>query len=108
MNRLSSQKVTLGQANGPEVELVVDGDNEYASYETPDGFPVIYDDALGLFCYAKLDDGRFQSTKVPVAEQPPASSPRHGRESKEVRDAKRARVRAEREARARSQRSIPP
>ena len=108
MNRLSGEKVSLGQASGADVELVVEGDNEYASYETTDGFPVVYDDSLGLFCYTALDSGRLLSTGVPMAETPPPSCPRHGRESQEVRREKSAQRQAMRDARARARRAIIP
>ena len=51
------EKVLLGQANGPDVDLIVRGTELYATYETPDGYPAVYDDALGLFCYARVVDG---------------------------------------------------
>lgn len=33
------QKVSLAQAQGPDVELVVKGTELYATYETPEVFP---------------------------------------------------------------------
>jgi len=82
------EKVFLGQANGPDVELIVRGTELYASYETPEGYPAVYDDAAGLFCYARLEDGRFQSTAVPVTSPvPPGVSP-HAKESDRVRSEK--------------------
>ncbi len=54
------QKVPMGQANGPDVDLIVSGTELYATYETPEGFPAVYDDALGLFCYARIVGGRFE------------------------------------------------
>ena len=50
MSGVFGERALLGQANGPDVELVVSGSELYATYETVDGFPAIYDDALGLFC----------------------------------------------------------
>jgi len=79
------QKVALGQANGPDVELLVSGTEIYASYETADGFPAVYDETLGLFCYALLVGGRFESTGIPVTEPPPPSVTAHAAESDEVR-----------------------
>jgi hypothetical protein len=81
-------KVSLGQANGPDVELVVRGTELYGTYETPEGFPAIHDDALGLFCYARLEEGRFVSTGVPVTQLPPVGVKRHAAESDEVRNQK--------------------
>lgn len=82
------EKVSLGQANGPDVELVVRGTELYASYETPDGFPAVYDDSLGLFCYALVVDGQFESTGIPVTASPPAGVERNARETDEVRQKK--------------------
>lgn len=96
------QKVSLGQANGPDVELVVRGTELYASYETPDGFPAVYDDGLGLFCYAKLAEGRFESTGISVAGPPPPGVERHATESDNVRTGK-----IEERARQMEQRSRP-
>jgi hypothetical protein len=82
------QKVPMGQANGPDVDLIVSGTELYATYETPDGFPAIYDDALGLFCYARLADGRFESTGVSVAQPPPPGVELHAAESDAVKQRK--------------------
>jgi hypothetical protein len=79
------EKVSLGQANGPDVELIVSGTELYATYETPDGYPAIYDDSLGLFCYARVVAGKFESTGVPVKSPPPSGVVRKATESDEVR-----------------------
>ena len=82
------EKVPLGQANGPDVELVVRGTELYATYETPDGYAAVYDEALGLFCYARVVGGAFQSTGVSVAEAPPPGLTRHAVEDDAVRAGK--------------------
>lgn len=82
------QKVPMGQANGPDVDLIVSGTELYATYETPEGFPAVYDDALGLFCYARIVGGRFESSGVSVALPPPPGVPLHGVESDEVKQRK--------------------
>lgn len=82
------QKVSQGQANGPDVELIVRGTEVYATYETPDGFPALYDEALGLFCYARLAEGMFQSTGVPISAPAPADAIRHATEADDVRQRK--------------------
>jgi hypothetical protein len=82
------QKALLGQANGPDVELIVSGTELYASYETLDGYPAVYDAVRGLFCYAQLVDGGFVSTSIPVTDPPPKGLERHARESDEVRQQK--------------------
>ena len=51
------ERAFLGQANGPDVELVVYGTELYARYETLDGYSVVYDETLGLFCYARIVAG---------------------------------------------------
>lgn len=79
------EKVLLSQANGPDVPLIVRGTELYGTYETPDGFPVVYDDSLGLFCYARVVAGEFQSTSVPSTASPPPDVERHATESDEVR-----------------------
>jgi hypothetical protein len=78
-------KVSLGQANGPDVDLIVRGTELYASYETPAGFPAVYDDALGLFCYARITGGKFETTGIPVTAPPPPGVEPHAAESSEVR-----------------------
>jgi hypothetical protein len=79
------QKVSLAQAHGPDVDLIVRGTELYATYETPEGFPVVYDDALGLFFYARISSGKFESTGVAVTLPPPPDIERHVKESDEVR-----------------------
>lgn len=79
------EKALLGQANGPDVELVVSGSELYATYETVAGYAALYDDVLGLFCYARLVGGRYESTGQPVTAPPPPGLPLHAKEADEVR-----------------------
>lgn len=88
MSGIVGQKVKLAQANGSDVELVVTGTALYATYETPEGFPAVYDDRAGLFCFARVVDGQFVSTGVPVTASPPEHVERHARESDAVRSRK--------------------
>jgi hypothetical protein len=83
-----NQKAVLGQENGPDVELVVSGTAVYATYETLDGFPAVYDTDKGLFCYARVTDGRYVSTGVPVTSAPPTDVERHLKESDAVRQSR--------------------
>ena len=83
-----NQRALLGQADGSEVELLVTGTETYATYETPDGYPAVYDDDGGRFCFARVVDGRFESTGVPVTAPPPADVRRHAQESADVRAAR--------------------
>jgi hypothetical protein len=85
MSGVIKKNAMLGQANGPDVELIVSGTKSYATYETLNGYPAIYDDAAGLFCYAKLVNGEYRSTSIPVTSAPPADVTQHARESEQVR-----------------------
>jgi hypothetical protein len=88
MSGVIGEKASLGQGKGPEVELIVTGTAAYSTYETLDGYPAIYDDALELFCYARVVAGAYQSTGVPVTEAPPPGVERHAKESAEARTRK--------------------
>jgi hypothetical protein len=83
-----NQKAVLGQENGPDVELMVSGTAVYATYETLEGFPAVYDTDKGLFCYARVTDGRYVSTGVPVTSAPPTDVERHLKESDAVRQSR--------------------
>jgi len=96
MTGVFGQTATFSQENGSDIELVVFGDEWYAWYETPAGYPVIYDEQKGLFCHAIVVEGRFLSTGVPATEAPPAGAQQHARESQAVR---RAKIRQKRAAR---------
>ncbi len=97
------EQVLLGQANGPELSLIVRGTERYATYQTSDGFPVVYDDALGLFCYARVVNGEFQSTGITAASSAPDGVVRHATESDEVRSRK-----IDERERQLAQRAVPP
>ena len=88
MSAIFGEPLTFGQEKGPNVQLVVFGDEAYARYETPDGFTATYDTRLGLFCYARVRAGRFTSTRVPVTDPPPGDLPRHLQERESVRQKK--------------------
>jgi hypothetical protein len=88
LSGITGQRVGLGQASGPDVELVVTGTELYANYETPDGYPAIYDDRLGLFCFARVVDGKYDSTGVSVEAKPPPGVQRYAKESDAVRTSK--------------------
>ena len=96
-----NQKAVLGQENGPDVELMVSGTELYATYETLDGFPAVYDTGKGLFCYARVTDGRYVSTGVPVTNAPPTDVDRHLKESDAVRQSRIVERQREMERRAR-------
>jgi M6 family metalloprotease-like protein len=88
MSGIFNEQLTFKQENGPDVRLVVKGDELYAHYETIDGYTVIYDDERGLYCYAETDQGRFISTRIPISEPPPPELRRHITESEQVRHEK--------------------
>jgi M6 family metalloprotease-like protein len=88
MSGIFNEQLTFKQENGPDVRLVVKGDELYAHYETISGYTVIYDDAKGLYCYAETEDGRFVSTGIPISEPPPPELRRHITESEQVRHEK--------------------
>src|SRR5687768_4273757 len=88
MSAIFGEPLSFGQEKGPNVQLVVFGDESYARYETPDGFSATYDNRLGLFCYARVRAGRFVSTHVPVTDPPPGDLPRHLQELESVRHRK--------------------
>jgi hypothetical protein len=91
MTGIFGDTVSFKQEKGPDVSLVVHGDESYARYETPDGYTVIYDPELGLYSYAFTDgEGRFVSSKIPITEPPPANLPLHLKEPDAVRAAKAA------------------
>jgi hypothetical protein len=96
MSAIFGERLTLAQANGPDVTLVVTGDEHYARYETEDGYSVVYDNDAGRYCYALLVDGRFVSSGAPVPGPRPAGAVLHGTESDDARLEAIARSRASR------------
>jgi hypothetical protein len=71
MSAVFGEKATFPQANGPDVELIVNGSELYATYQTLDGYSAVYDDAKGMFCYARLVDGSLESTGAALGGPPP-------------------------------------
>jgi M6 family metalloprotease-like protein len=88
MSGIFNEQLTFKQENGPDVRLVVIGDEHYAHYETIDGYTVVYDPDKGLYCYAATVNGRFVSTGVPMSTPPPPELRRHITESEIVRQEK--------------------
>lgn len=85
MSLVNGERVRLPQEAGPDVELVVFGDEFYARYETLAGYTALYDRALGLYCYAQVEEGIFTSTGVAVSQPPPSGLPSHLSEDADVR-----------------------
>lgn len=90
MVAIFGEKFKMPQEKGPEVDLVVSGDEFYARYETEEGYSADYDRDLGLFTYVDIVDGKYVSTGIPVTEPPPSNLKPHLEESGEVRLAKAA------------------
>jgi M6 family metalloprotease-like protein len=90
MSVILGEKLTFGQRSGPEVRLVVQGDEFYARHETENGYTTVYDGTLGLFCYAVLVGGAFVSSGMPITAGPPPGVPRHLHEAPAIRRGKRA------------------
>jgi hypothetical protein len=88
MSAIFRETMTFPQEKGPEVKLVVSGDEFYSQYETEDGYSAIYDRELGLFCYAFIKDGAFTSSRIPISQSPPKDLDRHLEEKDEIRKAK--------------------
>ena len=85
MSAIFGEKLTFPQEKGQEVKLVVYGDEFYAQYETEDGYSVVYDKEMGLFCYASLKNGAFFSSKIPLSKSPPQDLEKHQQEAGGVR-----------------------
>jgi hypothetical protein len=88
MSAIFGELLTFSQEKGPDIRLRVYGDEFYARYEAVDGYSVIYDQELGRFVYALLQEGRFVSSGIDLAKGPPAGVSPHLEESNEVRSAK--------------------
>ncbi|HEY3004436.1 MAG TPA: M6 family metalloprotease domain-containing protein [Kribbellaceae bacterium] len=86
MSAIFGETLTFTQDDGEAVKLVVFGDDFYSRYETPDGFTVVYDDALGGYCYAEVKAGRFTSTGRRLHETPPEGLDRHLHEELQARN----------------------
>ena len=88
MSAIYGERLVFGQHNGPDLTLIVFGDEFYARYETEDGFTVIYDLDRGLYCYAILSEGQFVSSAIPLSKPVPVGIRRHLKESGNVRNQK--------------------
>jgi hypothetical protein len=85
MSAIFGELLSFDQENGPQVKLRVFGDEFYARYETEEGYTAIYDETLGKFAYARLEDGSFISSGIDLSRAPPAELEKHLEESNEVR-----------------------
>src|SRR4051812_36075005 len=81
MSALFGEIMNFGQGAGPEIKLRVFGDELYARYEDLNGYSVVYDQELQLFCFARLSAGTLRSTGIPASKAPPTHLARHLQES---------------------------
>lgn len=89
MSAIFGETLIFGQQDGPDVQLVVFGDEFYARYENTAGYTVVYDRSRGCYCYAEHDDeGRFASSGVSIGKPAPCDLPRHLRETARIRNSK--------------------
>lgn len=84
MSAIFGEVLTFGQSKGPEITLKVFGDEHYARYESMDGYSAVYDEELGVFCYARLSTGSFCSTGTPLSQPVPAGLVRYLQESQKT------------------------
>jgi M6 family metalloprotease-like protein len=94
MSAIFGERLMFAQRNGPEVRLLVHGDEFYARHETDDGYTAVYDAPRGQWCYAVLVGGAFTSSGKPVGAGAPPGVPRHLHEDSAVRRGRRAARRA--------------
>lgn len=88
MSAIFGEVLVFPQGDG-EVKLRVFGDEFYARYETLDGYSAVYDENLGKYCYADLNNGRLISTGKEVTGPAPAGVAPHIKEDLSIRTSKR-------------------
>jgi len=88
MSSIFGEKLIFPQENGKDVELIVNGDEFYARYETVEGYTVVYDPNLGEFCYAEKLHGHLLSSRIRLQSKPPKRIKRHLREDPSIREKK--------------------
>ncbi len=88
MSAIFGETLTFSQDDGPDVPLVVYGDEFYARYESANGHTVVYDSDRGRYCYALSANGRLTSSGIPLEKPAPSDLPRHLRDSPAVRNKK--------------------
>ena len=86
MSSIFEETLEFTQENGKKIKLLVNGDEFYARYETPDGFTVVYDKTMGKFCYAELAGDVLISSRIHLGRKPPNRIRRHLRDSSKQRN----------------------
>ncbi len=85
MSTIFGEKRTFPPEERQDVKLIAHGDEFYAQYEPKEGYSVVYDRELGLFCYAFLKDKAFFSSKISINKNPPKNLEKHLQEAGDVR-----------------------
>ena len=88
MSRIKNERIRIAQQNGASITLVVSGDEYYSRCENDDGYTMIYDTALGCYCFALVVEGKFVSSGTPATSAAPSGIRRHLRESGKIINAK--------------------
>ena len=88
MSAIVGEKLIFGQENGNTVQLTVYGDEFYARYETAEGYTVVYDLDLGVYCYAMLKNDEFTSSGVSIDRPAPVGFKKHLKEPDRTRNRK--------------------
>ncbi|WP_448556657.1 M6 family metalloprotease domain-containing protein [Thalassotalea montiporae] len=88
MSLIKGEVLVFPQRNDSDVSLIVNGDEFYARYTTLDGYTTVYDEQLGLFCYAQVHQGTFTSSRRPIRKQPLENMQRQLHEAAEVQQEK--------------------
>lgn len=88
MSVLLGEVRTFPQGAGPDIQLMVFGDEFYARYENLCGYTVVFDTGKKRYCYAAVAGGHLVSSGVPVEKPVPCGIVRHLQETKAVRNAK--------------------
>src|SRR5262245_21524230 len=81
MSAIFGETLRFGQPYGPDILLIVTGDEFHSRHETLDGYTAVYDSDRRLYCYAYLVSGTLISSGIPVTAPPPAGLRRHLKES---------------------------
>lgn len=71
MSAIFGEMLSFEQERGEDIRLKVYGDEFYARYFTSNGYPVVYDSACGLFCYAMYKGDEMISSGVDISQSPP-------------------------------------
>jgi len=76
MSAIFGETLSFTQGEGAPIQLVAYGDDMHARYETVDGYTVVYDEGMQLYCFAQPDPNvpDRRPGEVPPPRQPPLVS----------------------------------